>query len=89
MKCSVLDLVVLSVLWNQNCISAGLPGTRSYSLQTCTTLFFFNERLYSSLNERLMYVYIRDLQMPMRTALGMNTQRQCRTLHWNEPGSYF
>ena len=26
-------------------------------------------------NERLMYVYIRDLQMPMRTALGMNAQR--------------
>ena len=25
-------------------------------------------------NERLMYVYIRDLQMPMRTALGMNAQ---------------
>ena len=33
------------------------------------------KRLYSSLNERLTYVYIRDLQMPMRTALGMNTQR--------------
>jgi hypothetical protein len=26
-------------------------------------------------NERLMYVYIRDLQMPMRTVLGMNAQR--------------
>ena len=26
-------------------------------------------------NERLMYVYIRALQMPMRTALGMNAQR--------------
>ena len=33
------------------------------------------KRLYSSLNERLMLVYIRDLQMPMRTALGMNIQR--------------
>ena len=74
MKCSVLDLVVLSVLWNQNHISTRLPCTGGYSLQTCTTLFF-NERLYPSLNERLMYVYIRDLQMPMRTALGMNTQR--------------
>jgi hypothetical protein len=26
-------------------------------------------------NERLMYVYIPDLQMPVRTALGINAQR--------------
>ena len=29
-----------------------------------------------------MYVYIRDLQMPMRTALGMNTQRWGSTFHY-------
>ena len=73
-KSSVLDLVVFSVLWNQNLISTRLPCASGHSLQTCTTPSF-NESLYPSLNERLMDVYIRDLQRPMRTALGMNTQR--------------
>ena len=37
-------------------------------------LSIMNTRIRDS-NERLMYVHIRDLQMPMRTVLGMNAQR--------------
>ena len=44
------------------------------SLKHVRRLSPMNTRIRVS-NERLMYVYIRDLQMPMRTALDMNAQR--------------
>ena len=53
---------------------AALHERLLFSSKHVRRLSSMNARIRVS-NERLMYVYIRDLQMPMRTALGMNTQR--------------
>ena len=75
MKCSVLDLVVFSVLLEpESYFSEAAARAALILLKHVRRLSSMNARIRVS-NERLMYVYIRDLQIPMRTALGMNAQR--------------